>query len=231
MKLLVVDDDLDLLALISFTLRQAGYMVLEAHDGPTALDLFKKDAPDLAILDWNLPRMNGLEILRLLRAAGSKMPVMMLTVRSSEEDQVKGLDAGADDYLTKPFSPRTLLARVRALLRRSGSEKPISMTAGVFSLDPELLTAAVGSRPAVRLTTLEFRLLQLLVANAGRPLTVERLTGHVWGHRGLGDRQLLKQLVHRLRQKIESDPSHPDFLQTVGGVGYLLETTRVERAE
>ena len=223
MKILIVDDDLELLGLISFALRQAGYLVLEAPDGPSALRVFELEQPDLVLLDYNLPRMNGLEVLKSMRASGSRVPIMMLTVRAGEEDQVRALDHGADDYLTKPFSPRTLLARVRALLRRAGVEKPAPMTAGDFTLDAENQAVSVRGAPPVRLTRLEFRLLQLLMANQGHSLPVERLTGHVWGYRGMGDRQLLKQLVHRLRQKIERDPAEPDYLLTVPGVGYLLK--------
>jgi len=161
---------------------------------------------------------------------------MMLTVRNAEEDQVQALDLGADDYLTKPFSPRTLLARVRALLRRSaGAEKPAPVIAGDFALDLEHQFVTVAAAPPVRLTRLEFRLLQLLLANAGHPLPTERLLRHVWGTRASDDRQLLKQLVHRLRQKIEIDATAPRYLVTVSGVGYALEaagegeSTRLDR--
>jgi DNA-binding response OmpR family regulator len=136
---------------------------------------------------------------------------------------VRGLDLGADDYLTKPFSPRTLLARVRAMLRRSGQDRPAPLSAGEISVDTERQSVSVGGAKPVRLTPLEARLLQLLLANSGRPLTLERLTNHVWGSRGVGDRQLLKQLVHRLRRKIESDPAEPRYLLTVSGVGYSLD--------
>ncbi|HEY3177238.1 MAG TPA: response regulator transcription factor [Candidatus Polarisedimenticolia bacterium] len=225
MKVLVVDDDLELLGLIGFVLRQAGYLVIEAQDGPTALAAFEREEPDLVVLDVNLPRIDGFEVLRRIRAAGARTPVMMLTVRSSEEDQVRGLDQGADDYLAKPFSPRTLLARVRALLRRAGIEKPAGLAVGDLALDPARQSVIVGGGPAVRLTGLEFRLLQMLLANAGRALAAERLTSHVWGHRGMGDRQLLKQLVHRVRRKVERDPADPRYLITVSGVGYQLQPT------
>jgi DNA-binding response OmpR family regulator len=223
MKLLVVDDDLELLGLIAYALRQAGYLVVEAKDGPAALAVFDREQPDLVILDVNLPRIDGLEVLRRLRTAGHRTPVMLLTVRAGEEDQVRGLDQGADDYLTKPFSPRTLLARVRALLRRGGAESGASISAGDLALDPEGQAVSLRGGAAVRLTGLEFRLLQLLLANAGRPQSADRLTAHVWGYRGAGDRQLLKQLVHRLRQKIERDPAAPEYLVTVSGVGYILK--------
>jgi DNA-binding response OmpR family regulator len=141
---------------------------VDAADGVTALAVFEREEPDLVILDVNLPRLSGLEVCRKVRAA-SKIPIMMLTVRSAEEDQVEVLDLGADDYLSKPFSPRTLLARVRALLRRTaaGGDRPVPLATGDFILDTECQTVSVGGREPVRLTKLEFRLLQLLFANAG----------------------------------------------------------------
>jgi DNA-binding response OmpR family regulator len=221
MKLLVVDDDLELLGLVSYALRQAGYLVVEASDGMAALAAFEREEPSLVVLDVNLPRLSGLEVCKRIRAM-SRVPIMMLTVRSAEEDQVAALDLGADDYLTKPFSPRTLLARVRALLRRAGEEKPAPLATGDFTLDLERQSVSVAGAPAVRLTKLELRLLQVLLANAGHTLPAERLLSHVWGSRGAGDRQLLKQLVHRLRQKIEADAAEPRYLATVSGVGYAL---------
>jgi DNA-binding response OmpR family regulator len=221
-KILVVDDDLELLRLIAFALRQAGYMVLEAQDGPSGVAVFERERPELVVLDVNLPRQNGFEVLKRIRASSSSTPVMMLTVRSAEEDQVQGLDLGADDYLAKPFSPRTLLARVRALLRRAGVEKPAPLSSGDLVLDLETLSVRVRGGAPVRLTNLEARLLQLLLANGGHTLPLDRLTSHVWGYRGMGDRQLLKQLVHRLRRKIEDDPSAPRYLVTVTGLGYAL---------
>jgi DNA-binding response OmpR family regulator len=224
MKILVADDDLELLGLVGFTLRQAGYLVIEAGDGAEALSVYQREQPDLVILDVNMPRYDGFEVCRRIRAEAST-PIMLLTVRSSEEDQVEGLDGGADDYLTKPFSPRTLRARVRALLRRSGVERPAALAAGDLALDVELQSVSLRGQPPVRLTNLEFRLLQYLLVNAGHTLTAEKLTTHVWGYQGLGDRQLLKQLVHRLRQKVERDPAEPQYLITVPGVGYMLRTS------
>ena len=223
MKIEVVDDDLELRRLIAFTLRESGYLIVEAGDGEAALKVFKEEQPDLVLLDVNMPRANGFDVLKRLREGGSRTPVMMLTVRAAEEDQVKGLDLGADDYLAKPFSPRTLLARVRALLRRVSDGREAKLDAGDLVLDPERRGVSVRGGDPVRLTALEWRLLQLLVANAGHTLPTERLTVHVWGNRGTGDRQMLKQLVHRLRRKIETDPADPRHLKTVSGVGYVLE--------
>jgi DNA-binding response OmpR family regulator len=220
-KILVVDDDADLLALVGFALTQAGYAVVKAPDARSALRHFAAESPDLAILDINLPDGSGFDICEAIRAE-SRIPVMMLTARGEEEDLVRALELGADDYLTKPFSPRTLLARVKALLRRAGLEAGGGMTAGRVSLDLESHQLRVGDAPPLKLTKLETRLMQILVANAGHVVSTERLLAHVWGHRGSGDRQLLKQLVHRLRQKIESDPSSPRYLQTESGAGYQL---------
>ncbi len=222
MKILVVDDDRELRELIGFVLTSAGYGVVEAGDGPEAVRLHEAERPDLVILDVNLPGFDGFEVCRRIRAE-FRTPVMMLTVRGEEADQVRGLDLGADDYLTKPFSPRALVARVRALLRRGGEDRPAPLTAGAIVLDPDLQNVSVAGAAPVRLTNLEFRLLQLMVGTPNRTVPPERLLRHVWGHRAAGDRQLLKQLVHRVRQKIEADPGEPRYLKTVSGVGYRLE--------
>jgi DNA-binding response OmpR family regulator len=222
MKLLVVDDDAELRGLIGFALRQAGYLVVEAADGESALEMFAAEQPDLVVLDVNLPGISGFEVCRQLREQ-SATPIMLLTVRNTEEDLVTGLDGGADDYLTKPFSPRTLTARVRALLRRSSGERAAPVTLGHLALDTDRQAVSCEGGPFVGLTGREFRLLQYLLANAGRVVTSEQVTTHVWGYQSLGDRQLLKQLVHRLRQKIEPEAAHPRYLITVPGVGYMLQ--------
>jgi DNA-binding response OmpR family regulator len=222
MKVLIADDDRDLLELIGFALTQAGFFVLKAGDGTAALRMFEAEAPDLLVLDINMPGATGFQVCAAVRARSS-VPVMMLTVRSEEEDLVKALELGADDYLTKPFSPRTLLARVRALLRRAGMESSAPLAAGRVALNMNEHTVRIGDAAApVRLTKLELRLLHMLLANAGRTVSSDRLLVQIWGHRNSGDRQLLKQLVHRLRQKIEADPAVPRVLQTAAGAGYKL---------
>ena len=195
--------------------------MVKADDGLSAIRAFEAEAPDLVILDINMPGASGFQVCEAIRAK-ARVPVMMLTVRGEEEDLVKALELGADDYLTKPFSPRTLLARVKALLRRAGMENVAPLAAGRISLDMEEHTAQVGTSAPVRLTKLELRLLQMLIANAGHTVSSDRLLMQVWGHKGSGDRQLLKQLVHRLRQKIEIDPAAPQMLQTAPGAGYKL---------
>ena len=222
MKILIVDDDHDLLDLVAYALQQSGYAVVKAVDAPSALARFAEESPDLAILDINLPGGSGFDVCRAIRAQ-SAIPIMMLTVRGEEQDLVRALDFGADDYMTKPFSPRTLIARVKALLRRAGMSAEASMTAGSLELDLEQHALRIGGRGPLKLTRLETRLLQILIANAGHVVGTERLLTHVWGQRGSGDRQLLKQLVHRLRQKIEDDPAEPRFLHTEAGAGYRLD--------
>jgi DNA-binding response OmpR family regulator len=225
MKILVVDDDAELLGLISFALRAAGYDVSEATDGIAAMTRFRQEQPDLVILDVNLPGKNGFAVCAEMRAE-APTPILMLSVRNTEEDHVHGLDLGADDYLTKPFSPRTLLAHVRALLRRQGIVPSTAQEVGDLIINPEEHTVTVGGTTS-HLTNREFRLLQYLAANVDRTLPVDRLTVHVWGYQGMGDRQLLKQVVHRVRQKIEQDPAEPRYLITVAGIGYTLRSSSV----
>ena len=222
MKILVADDDPDLLDLVAYALGQAGYLVVKARNGTEALAAYDAEAPDLVILDINMPGATGFEVCASLRERGTT-PIIMLTARGDEQDLVKALELGADDYLTKPFSPRTLLARLKALLRRAkieGSAAP--MSAGCMTLDAGDSTVRIDSGQPITLTKLEFRLMQALLAQAGRVVHSDRLLGLVWGHRGAGDRQLLKQLVHRLRQKIEPDPGAPRYLQTAAVSGYKL---------
>ena len=222
MKILVADDDLDLLGLVAYSLSQSGYLVVKASDGPGALATFEAESPDLVILDINMPGTSGFEVCTAIRARGD-VPVMMLTARGEEQDLVKALDLGADDYLTKPFSPKTLLARVKALLRRANAERSQApLSAGRVALDLENYTVRIAGGEPISLTKLELRLLQMLLAQAGRAVNSDRLLVQVWGHRGSGDRQLLKQLVHRLRHKIETNPSVPQLLQTAAPAGYKL---------
>jgi DNA-binding response OmpR family regulator len=222
MKILVADDDPDLLDLVSYALGQGGYLVVKARSGTEALAGFDAETPDLVILDINMPGATGFEVCASLRERGST-PIIMLTARGDEQDLVKALEMGADDYLTKPFSPKTLLARIKALLRRAKIEGAAApMSAGRVTLDASDSTVRIGSGQPIALTKLEFRLMQALLAQAGRAVHSDRLLGLVWGHRGAGDRQLLKQLVHRLRQKIEPDPGNPQLLQTAAVSGYKL---------
>lgn len=222
MKVLIVDDDPDLLALIAFALQQAGFLVVKAGDGLSGMDVFEREQPDIAVLDINLPRLNGFDLAQRIRQHSS-IPLLMLTVRSEEEDVVRALGLGADDYLTKPFSPRILIARIRALARRTGMDREGSVEVGRLTLRVDDLTLDGLEKGAVKLTRLEARFLQLLIAHAGRTVPTERILAHVWGNRAGGDRQLLKQLVHRLRQKIETEPGSPRLLCTVPNAGYTID--------
>ena len=222
MKILVADDDADLLDLVAYALGQAGYLVVKAPDGDTAVAAFDAEVPDLVVLDINMPGTSGFEVCSIIRGR-STVPIMMLTARGEEQDLVRALDLGADDYLTKPFSPRELLARVKALLRRARIERSNGpMNSGRVTLDADDSTVRIGAGQPILLTKLEFRLMQALLAQAGRAVHSDRLLTLVWGHRGTGDRQLLKQLVHRLRHKIEPNPAVPQMLQTAAVSGYKL---------
>lgn len=222
MKILLVDDDPDLLGVTAFALQQAGFLVIKARDGGSALEAFAREEPDLGVLDINMPHMSGFELAKQIRQR-SQMPLIMLTVRSEEEDIIRALGLGADDFLTKPFSPRILVARIRALLRRVGMEAEGTVTFGKLTLHVENLElGGLGDEP-VKLTPLEVRFLQLLLAHAGQTVSTERILSHVWGNRAGGNRQLLKQLVHRLRQKLERDPAEPTLLRTIPHSGYLID--------
>ncbi len=220
MKILLVDDDPDMLAVTGFALQQAGMLVVKASSFSTALAVFQAEQPDLAILDVNLPGGSGFELCQALRRE-SPLPILMLTVRNEESDLVRALELSADDYLTKPFSPRTLIARVRALLRRAGTASASRLEAGSFRLDATALELHRGDR-VHRVTPLEARLLQLLIANAGQTVPTDRLLSHIWGQRGSGDRQLLKQLVHRLRHKLAADADEGAAIETIPNAGYRL---------
>jgi DNA-binding response OmpR family regulator len=178
--------------------------------------------PDLVILDVNLPLLDGFEVLDRLRKH-SQVPVMMLTVRAAEADEVRGLDLGADDYLKKPFSPRALLARVRSLLRRGTEtvEDPV-LAWGPLSIDVERSEAQVEGGQTFRLSPLELRLLRLLLSQRGRPIDADRLIGFVWAERDAADRESLKQVVHRLRRKLESAGGSPAWIEYVPNAGYAV---------
>lgn len=221
MRILVADGDADLRALIGFTLMQAGYDISTAADCESTLQVFQRDSPDLLILDINMPEPNGLQVCREVRAR-SPVPIMMLTVRDMEEDLVEAFDSGADDYVRKPFSPRALLARVRALIRRSQPLDAGPVSAGQLRLDPEQRTLQLGVATPIRLTPLELKAMQLMMVVPGRTVTAEKLLLHLWGRATGRERRTLKQLVYRLRQKIEVDASSPEILQTTPGAGYKL---------
>lgn len=222
MKVLVVDDDRVLADVITFTLRREGFDVIQAHDGVAGLERWATEHPDLIILDVNMPKIGGFEVCRRIRAQADT-PILMLTVRGEEDDIVGGLELGADDYIVKPFSPRQLVARVKAIVRRAGGQTlPKELSVGNLNLVPGKRELFINpEKESVSLTPLENRLLECLMFNAGQVLTFEIIFDHVWGP-AAGDRDMLRQLVRRLRMKIEPDPSVPIYIQTVPGLGYGL---------
>jgi DNA-binding response OmpR family regulator len=223
MKALIVDDDLALADVLAFTMRRAGYQVVVAHDGLEALERWREEEPGLVILDLNLPKLDGLKVCRQIRSEGDT-PVIILSVRGEEDDVVRGLELGADDYVVKPFSPRQLIARAEAVLRRAKMPplSPAPLSAGGLTLDPARGELVRGEESPVQLTRQESRLLEVLMLSRGQVLSADSLIDGVWGNSG-GDRGMLKQLVYRLRRKLEADPSNPVYLKSVSGVGYVFE--------
>jgi DNA-binding response OmpR family regulator len=222
MKILVVDDDRVLADLIAFTFRREGYDVIQAHAGKTALRRWEDDGPDLIVLDVNLPDTTGFSLCRTIRA-DSTTPVILLTVRSDEDDIVHGLSIGADDYIAKPFSPRQLLARAQAVLRRTArSVHPAAREVGPLRLDPARRMLRLKPDREIPLTMLESQLLDCLMVNAGQVLPYDTIIDQVWGPEGATP-SMVRQLVYRLRLKVEQDPSNPVHLHTVPGIGYELK--------
>jgi len=220
-KILVVDDDPQIRRVMKATLVGHGYEVIEARSGEEALEKLSGEMPNLVLLDMNMPGIGGLETCRSLRQ-GSDIPVIILTVRNSEKDKVAALDAGADDYVTKPFGIEELLARIRAALRRSPTS-PESGPRGFSSADLEIdfETRRVRARGAdVRLTPKEFELLRCLVAHAGKPVTHRELLQAVWGPDHGDEPEYLRVFINQLRKKIEPDPAKPRFIVTEPWVGY-----------
>ncbi len=221
MKALIVDDDRVLADVVAFALRREGFQVIQAYDGQTALACWAEDKPDLVILDVNLPKMDGFTVCQRIRKEADT-PIIMLTVRGEDGDVVHGLDLGADDYITKPFSPGQLVARARAVLRRSGMPViPSPRQVGDLALDPSRREVRIGRGQPVPLTHLEGRLLDCLIVNVGQILTYDAIIDHVWGPRG-GDRDMLRQLIRRLRGKIDSGLPSSVYIKTGAGLGYGL---------
>jgi DNA-binding response OmpR family regulator len=239
-KILVVDDEAVLVETIAYNLEQAGYQVLTAADGGSALEAARRETPDLVILDLMLPEMDGLEVCRQLRRehTTATIPIMMLTAKGDEIDKVVGLEVGADDYVTKPFGRRELLARVRALLRRAdypaaGNDHTSQETSGEVPRPSRELVAGplridlAGRRVNCRGQDLElqpkqFDLLTYLVRNRGTVLTRDQLLQNVWGYDYVGDTRTVDVHVRWLREKLEEDPANPKLIQTVRGVGYCF---------
>ena len=221
-KILIVDDEPNIREVVGLYLRRDGHDVTSASDGEEALHLFRRDAPDLVVLDLMLPKLSGLEVCRRMQTE-RRVPLIMLTARGEEEERIAGLSLGADDYLVKPFSPRELAARVAAVLRRveefsaDVDQKVLSFDG--LRIDPNTREALVQGEPAT-LTAREFDLLHHLASSPGRVYTRDQLMEIVWGYSFSADTSTVTVHVRRLREKVESDPARPRYLQTVWGVGY-----------
>lgn len=221
-RILVVEDDPAISELIMFHLKKEDMQAIAAYDGRQALELFQANRPDLIILDLMLPILDGHEVCRRIRRV-SDVPIIILTAKELEEDRVKGLDLGADDYVTKPFSPKELMARIRAVLRRSGySRDDETLVSGPLLLDKKKRQVLVDGKE-VELTPKEFDLLVILMENRGHPIDRETLLEKVWGYQYIGGSRTLDVHVRRLRQKIGDDPAQPKFIETVHGLGYRFK--------
>lgn len=216
-KILVIEDEKDVADLLALNLRKAGFRISLAADGVEGLQKTREDRPDFIVLDLMLPRMPGLEVCKILRSdpLTSQIPILMLTAKADEVDRIVGLEFGADDYVTKPFSPREIGLRIRAILRR-GEAPAESLTAGPISMDPARHEVRVNDKP-VHLTSLEFKLLRILLQRRGRVQERDRLLNEVWGYESIIDTRTVDTHVRRLREKLGSVG---DYIETIRGFGY-----------
>ena len=236
-KILVVDDEQSIVTLLQYNLEQSGYSVITASDGEQGLEAAVDIRPDLVVLDLMLPKMDGLEVCKQLRQQKINIPILMLTAKDDEFDKVLGLELGADDYLTKPFSPREVVARIKAILRRSqlqsnGSESSQDQEEGLLKLGelkvfPERYEAFFDEQQ-LELTPKEFELLLYLAKNKGRVLTRDQLLSAVWNYDFAGDSRIVDVHISHLREKIEKDTKKPLYIKTIRGLGYKLEEPKKE---
>ncbi len=224
-KILVADDEKDIVELVAFNLEREGFAVLRASDGRKALESIRHDKPDLVILDLMMPEVSGMEVCRMIRGAPETMdlPILMLTAKSDPVDKILGLEIGADDYLTKPFHVRELIARVRAVLRRSeqrpDGDLPESFDFQGLHVDFRAYQVTLDGRP-VDLSSREFKLLQFFIGHPGRVYSRDQLLDRVWGDEAFVEPRTVDVHISRLRGAIEPDPSNPRFILTVRGIGY-----------
>ena len=230
-RVLIVEDEKNIVDILTFNLSREGYETLEAYDGAAGLQLALEQNPDLILLDLMLPKMNGFDVCRNLRKENRSTPVIMLTAREEETDKVLGLELGADDYITKPFSMRELLARVKANIRRNEMVLTAGAAAqpggqriehGRIAIDTDLMVAYKDDRP-LELTQREYELLKFLASQPGKVFSREALMEHVWNYEGyVGDVRAVDVAVRRLREKFEDDPANPQFIKTKRGMGYYF---------
>jgi two-component system, OmpR family, response regulator VicR len=224
-RILIVEDEQNIVDILKFNLHKEGFETLEAHDGQQGLELAEREKPDLILLDLMLPEMDGFTVCRRIRQQ-SQVPILMLTAREEEVDKVLGLELGADDYITKPFSPRELMARVKANLRRT-AEEPVKKTghpvlqSGDLEVDPVQYEVRRAGE-VLELTLREFELVKFLMEQKGQIFTRENLLEKVWGYEYYGDVRTVDVTVRRLREKLEREPSRPEYILTKRGVGYYF---------
>jgi two-component system alkaline phosphatase synthesis response regulator PhoP len=230
-KVLIVDDEQSIVTLLQYNLEQAGFEVITAMDGETGRDLAESESPDIMILDVMLPKLDGMEVCKQLRQKKILLPILMLTAKDEEFDKVLGLELGADDYLVKPFSPREVIARVKAILRRvqvtkedneEKTDKNELIQIGEIKLVPEQYEAYFNNE-LLDLTLKEFELLLYLARNKGRVLTRDQLLSAVWDYDFAGDTRIVDVHISHLREKIEKDSKKPTYIKTIRGLGYKLE--------
>ncbi|MEJ8547271.1 winged helix-turn-helix domain-containing protein [Brevibacillus borstelensis] len=228
-KILVVDDEASIVKLLQFNLEKAGFQVITACDGKQALEMARSEQPDFIVLDWMLPKLEGMEVCKTLRQERNNTPILMLTAKDDELDKILGLELGADDYLTKPFSPREVIARVKAILRRTQTSpesadapEEVVLQFGEIRIYPEKYEVFRGSEK-VELTPKEFELLHYLASHHGRVLTRDQLLNAVWNYDFIGDSRIVDVHVSHLREKLEEDTKNPRYIKTVRGLGYKLE--------
>ena len=230
---LVVEDEANIVDILTFNLQKEGYAVLSAYDGQAGLDLAREKKPDLILLDLMLPKKNGFEVCKTLRDEGDTVPILMLTAREEEADKVKGLELGADDYITKPFSVRELMARVNSNIRRSdmaprAGASGQGVTLGRIRLDSDSSMCYKDDK-AVELSQREYELISFLCANPDKVFSREELMEHVWNYDGyVGDVRGVDVAVRRLREKLEDDPANPKFVMTRRGLGYYFNSQHME---
>lgn len=229
-KVLVVDDEPSIVTLLKFNLEKAGYVVITASDGKMGIEKAMEEKPDLIVLDLMLPGMDGMDVCKTLRQEKVKTPILMLTARDDEFDKVLGLELGADDYLTKPFSPREVIARVKAILRRTNMNEVAEPTLnnnvikiGDIMVFPEKFEATLAETK-LELTPKEFELLLYLANHQGKVLNRHQLLDAVWNYDFAGDTRIVDVHISHLREKIEADTKQPKYIKTVRGFGYKLET-------
>ncbi len=229
-KILVLEDEEDIRAFVVINLRRAGYEILEAGTGEEALEIFNQhDDIDIAVLDVMLPGIDGMEVCRQIREKDKRIGIMMLTAKSQELDRISGLSIGADDYMSKPFSPLELVARVDAIARRvemlKGVNKEDKFISGVFRLDPEGRTLYKNGQE-IELTQIEYTMIKLFMENVNQSLSREEILTNVWGESYFGDPKIVDVNIRRLRRKIEDDSSNPQYIRTVWGYGYKWKPTK-----